>query len=301
MNEWSEKIPNSLKLFLKEYGKVIFLFSFLVIIFVLFFFIVSFIFPSNLRVSFLDVGQGDAILIQTPSGKNMLIDGGPTNEILSQLGKELSYFDRTIDIMIATHPDADHITGLIPVLEKYKIKNIILSQSDAKTKIVEDFDLHVQEEGSSLYRARTEDVINFGDDVNALVLYSKNNNEEKKKDTNQFSIALLLMYRDVTFLLTGDLPSNEESHLLTKKLPKNIIIYKAGHHGSDTSSSDQLLSYIKPEYSIISAGKNNSYGHPNPKAIERLQKYSKEILSTIDRGAITFVTDGRMMEVKTDK
>jgi competence protein ComEC len=99
--------------------------------------------------------------------------------------------------------------------------------------------------------------------------------------------------------LTGDLPTAYESSLASSGLlAKNITVYKAGHHGSKTSSGEQLLSYIKPEYAVISAGKDNKYGHPNGEALERLQKYSKEILSTIERGTITFVSDGRIVEVE---
>ena len=124
---------------------------------------------------------------------------------------------------------------------------------------------------------------------------------EKKNDTNDASVSLILTYGDETFLLTGDLPGTEETKLLQSSLPKNVTVYKAGHHGSKYSSSEPLLSYIHPEYAVISAGKDNKYGHPNPEALERLKKYSKEIISTIDRGTISFMADGRMMEVVTER
>jgi competence protein ComEC len=112
---------------------------------------------------------------------------------------------------------------------------------------------------------------------------------------------MVVTYGEESVLLTGDLPSTEEGELMRAGLPKDITIYKAGHHGSKYSSGEQLLSYIKPEYAVISAGKNNKYGHPNPEAMERLQKYSKEILSTIDKGAITFSMDGKSVNISMEK
>jgi competence protein ComEC len=114
-------------------------------------------------------------------------------------------------------------------------------------------------------------------------------------------VSIVVKYGDISFLLTGDLPELEESKLISDLLPRHVTVYKAGHHGSKYSSSEQLLTYIRPEYTVISAGKNNTYGHPSPEAISRLQRYSREIISTIDRGTITFVTDGKSMKVETKR
>jgi beta-lactamase superfamily II metal-dependent hydrolase len=287
--------------FFDEYGKVFGVGLLFFITLVLVYVLVLLTTPTKLKVSFLDVGQGDAIFVQTPSGKSMMIDGGVSNIVLSKLSSDLSYFDNDIDVMVATHPDADHITGLIPVLEKYGVKNFVTSPVVGNTKIFEDLHKHVLEEHADSYIAKTGDVIDFHDGVIAHILYPQATYHGNKNDTNDASVSVLVTYGDESFLLTGDLPSKEESKLLDAGLPKNITVYKAGHHGSKYSSGEQLLTYIKPEYAVISAGKNNSYGHPNPEAIERLQKYSKEIISTIDRGTITFVTDGRILEIKTEK
>lgn len=311
MNEWRENVRKRTKDFIHNYGKVTFVFISLFIILISAIVIYKLITPQKLRVSFLDVGQGDAILVQTPSGKQMLVDGGPTNIILSRLSKEMSYFDREIDVIVATHPDADHVTGLIPVLEKYKVDTIVLSSSDGSTQVFDDFNKQVADEKSVIQIAHTGDVIDFHDGVIVQILYPQKNYREKKNDTNDASVSMVINYGEQSFLLTGDLPTAKENKLfesgLTNLRPRRestdskIIVYKAGHHGSKTSSGEQLLSYIKPEYTIVSAGKNNKYGHPNVETIERLQKYTKEIISTIDRGSIYFVTDGRMMEVETSK
>lgn len=287
--------------FLKEYGKVGFVFLSVVISFVSLYYIVEIISPRKLVVSFLDVGQGDAILIQTPSGKEMLIDGGGSDMVLTRLGEQLSYFNRSLDVVVATHPDADHITGLIPVLEKYTVEKIILSPIDGDTPVADDFKKHIEDETSDVYRGSVGDTIIFHDGVTAKVIYPSNNYKGKKNDTNDASVSMVITYGDHTFLLSGDLAMEREPALIKAGLEKDVTVYKAGHHGSKTSSGDQLLSYIRPEYVVISAGKDNRYGHPHIEALERLQKYSKEILSTIDSGTISFITDGRMIDITFTK
>jgi len=298
MKEWFDGWKEKSNAFIFDYGKVSFVLFLIFINVVAIGLIIFLISPQKLRVSFLDVGQGDAIFIQTPSGKNMLVDGGPSNIILSRLASETNYFNHNVDVMVATHPDADHVTGLIPILEKYNVKNIITSPVEGSTKIFDDLSAHIKNESADLYIAHTGDVIDFHDGVIAKILYPSANYVVKKNDTNDASVSIVVSYGDESFLLTGDLPSNREPELIANGLHKNVTVYKAGHHGSKTSSGEQLLTYIKPEYAIISAGKNNKYGHPNIETIERLKKYAKEIISTIDRGSISFVTDGRMMEVE---
>ena len=260
----------------------------------------SHLYEPTLRVSFLDVGQGDAILIQTPSGHTMLVDGGPSRAVLTQLSRQMGYFDRDIDVVVATHPDADHITGLVPVLEAYDVKHVVVSGATSSTGVFGDLDAHINHEDAYVHVARTGDAIDFGDGVRVIILHPYNG--ERFKDTNDASVSMVITYGDDTFLLTGDLPISNEKYLISHGLlPKHITVYKAGHHGSKTSTGSQLLSYIKPEYAVISAGKDNKYGHPNPETLERLVKYGKETLSTIERGTISFMTDGKSIEVETQK
>ncbi|MBP6948779.1 MAG: MBL fold metallo-hydrolase [Candidatus Pacebacteria bacterium] len=258
--------------------------------------------PQKLRVSFLDVGQGDAILIQTPSGKQMLIDGGVSNSVMSKISDKMFYFDKDIDVLVATHPDADHITGLIPVLEKYFVGTIITSPLTGETSISRDLDQHILKEGSSVHVAKGGDEINFHDGVIAYVVYPLTSSAGSiVKDTNDVSVSVVVVYGDHSFLLTGDLSTYKESELFLQKIPEPVTVYKAGHHGSKYSSGETLLSYIKPEYVVISAGRDNSYGHPHNETVERIKKFSKEIISTIDRGTITFVTDGKTIILDTEK
>lgn len=310
MNNWMTEKRKNLNDFFHDYGKVIFVFVLLSVSLISVCLIVSLVSPRKLRVSFLDVGQGDAIFIQTPSGKNVLIDGGATNVILTRLADEMSYFDHDIDVMIATHPDADHVIGLIPVLEKYDIRTVVVSPALGHTKVFDNLNSNINGEQADVHIARTGDEIDFHDGVIIKVLYPKLNYVANKIDTNDASVSMLVTYGDQSFLLTGDLPSTRENFLISElsslhprreSSDSNITVYKAGHHGSKTSNSEQLLSYIHPEYTVISAGKQNKYGHPNIETIERLQKYTKEIISTVDRGTISFATDGRMIEVETGR
>ena len=291
-----------IKILYIEYGKVCIIFCLTILSLVLVYILTILATPQTLRVSFLDVGQGDAIFVQTPSGKQMLIDGGVSDNVMSKISEEMSYFDRDIDVLVATHPDADHITGLIPVLKKYSIDTVVTSYVSGDTGIAEDLEKSIAKEGAHTYVAKAGDEIDFHDGVVAYIVYPiKNISNVHTEDTNETSVSVVIVYGEHSFLLTGDLPTSKESELLFKKIPQKITVYKAGHHGSKYSSGEQLLSYTKPEYSIISAGKNNRYGHPHKEVIERLGKYSKEIISTIDRGVITFKTDGKLIKVTTEK
>lgn len=288
---------------IRDYGKVA---LFLLIAWLLLIALVSTfnsVQPKKLKVTFFDMGQGDAIFIETPSGKQMLIDGGPSTLVLERLSDVMSVFDRTIDVVVATHGDADHVTGLIPALRAYDVGTIIESPVEGKSGIFDELRREIDSEvnyGAKKYIATRGSVIDFGDGVIGHILYPRKN-ISLKTDTNEASVVLLLIYGEQSYLLTGDLGLSYEGELLNETLPKQITVYKAGHHGSKTSSGDLLLSRIKPEYSIISAGEDNKYGHPHKETVERLEKYSEEILSTIDRGSITFIGDGRLMKVETEK
>lgn len=262
--------------------------------------------PHQLRIIFFDVGQGDAIFVETPDGHQMLIDGGSGEKIIEELSRALPYFDRTLDVVVATHPDADHITGLIPVLEKYQVNRIVTSPLPGHTGVFESLETSIKNEHAVVHVAKRGDEIVFGDGVVARILYPPSPYRGSKDETNDASVSMIITYGDESVLLTGDLPSTHESELLRlwpshEPVGSHVTIYKAGHHGSKYSSGEQLLSYIKPEYAVISAGKNNKYGHPNPETLSRLQTYAKEILSTIERGTITFLLDGKSLQLETDK
>ena len=308
MKEWYIKKRETARGFLKEYGKVFFAVLLIVISCFLAVRLYSVLTPQKLEVSFLDVGQGDAIFVRTPNGHTMLIDGGVDTRVLERLAQRLSYFDTTIDVMVATHADADHITGLIPVLQKYDVSHVVMSPLSGHTGIFYELVQEIENENTTSHVAKEGDVISFDDGVTVRVLYPQNTFHGNEKDqpageagTNDASVCILITYGSESVLLTGDLPSAYERKLISEYLPRNVTIYKAGHHGSKYSSGDVLLSYVRPEYVVISAGKDNRYGHPNPEAVGRLKVYSQEILSTIEKGTITFLLDGTGVAVETTK
>ncbi len=301
MKVWYEETRQTVKSFFYEYGKLVSCIVLLLVVCVLFNELVTSLTPKKLRVSFLDVGQGDAILVHTPSGHTMLIDGGPDDRVLERLADELTYFGKHLDVLIATHGDADHITGLIPVLKKYDVGHVVMSPLSGHTGIFSELEKSIAEEQVAVSVAKKGDEIIFGDGVVAHILYPEANFHGNEKDTNDASVSLVLTYGDESVLLTGDLPSTYESKLIQEVLPQHITIYKAGHHGSKYSSGDRLLSYSRPLYTVVSAGKDNRYGHPNLETLGRLKVYTQEILSTIDKGTITFLLDGDTTEVHTSK
>jgi beta-lactamase superfamily II metal-dependent hydrolase len=259
---------------------------------------------DTLTVHFVDVGQGDGIFIETPSHHTMIIDGGPSTKMLRTVDGYTSPLSKNIDVLLATHPDADHVTGLIPVLERYDVHTIIVSPAKSSTGVFASLNQAIAKEaaqGAHVHVGNLGDRIAFGDGV-TFTEVSPKTSVWHGEDTNDESVVGVLSYGDYTFLLTGDLPSTREGGVVGSKLvPRNITVLKAGHHGSKYSSSDMFLNFLKPTYAIISAGKDNRYGHPNPEALARLQKNSKLIMSTIDSGTISFFTDGKNMRIETEK
>lgn len=300
MKEWLEEKQDASRTFFASYGKLLLVVVLLVACLLCGAALFIHTTHKTLHVSFLDVGQGDAILIRTPSGHTMLIDGGPGNVVLDRLSHELGYFDHHLDVVVATHPDADHITGLVGVLAHYDVDTIIMSPISGTTGVFEELSRAITEEHAQQYVGKKGDTIIFGDGVVAHILYPSTY-YYGDKDTNDASVSMVITYGDESVLLTGDLPSTHEGELLYDELPEHVTLYKAGHHGSKYSSGEQLLSYIRPEYAVISAGKNNRYGHPNAEALQRLTTYSKEILSTIDKGTITFSLDGEHASVTSTR
>lgn len=247
-----------------------------------------------LKVTFLNVGQGDSILIQGPTGQTMLVDGGPDRSVLRELPKELGYFDRDIDLVVETHPDKDHIAGLIDVLARYDVSYFMEPGIPGTTAVYESLMEGVKnEKGIHTFLARRGMRIHLGGGAYADVLYP--DRDVSKLETNTGSIVLHVVYRNTSFMLTGDLPSTVEDYLVfldgnDGNLTSTIL--KAGHHGSKTSTDALWLSAVQPDTVIISAGRGNSYGHPTKEVLDRVKNEGATVLSTIDLGTINLVSDG---------
>lgn len=275
------------------------------------FFLIIFLFLSNififyilhadsrtgLTVSFLNIGQGDSIFIQTPGGKDMLIDGGVNKSVLKELGRTMSFFDRDIDIVLATHPDKDHIGGLPAVFERFNVGLFIEGGVTCTNSICTALENAVKTEQVQRVEARRGMVIDFGDNTYLSILFP--DRDVPDLETNTASVVARLVYGKNSVLLTGDSPKAIEDFLVSKDgIHLDSDILKAGHHGSRTSSGEEFVRLVSPAISIISAGKGNSYGHPHKEVIDILTKAGSKILGTYEGGKITYVSNGISWERK---
>ena len=252
---------------------------------------------SILTVYFLDVGQGDAILIDSPNHGRVLVDGGRNRKVLTELGKILPFADRRIDVVIATHPDADHIGGLPEVVSRYDVRMFIESGVESENTIDDELKKRVGEKNIPSLLAKRGMIINFGDGAKLQVLFP--NQDVSKLDPNDASIVAKLTYGQESFLLTGDAELRTENILLN--LDSNALdsdVLKVGHHGSRSSTFILFAKAVSPEYAVISAGKDNSYGHPHKEVLDILKKVNAKILSTAESDTIRFETDGKSLKLK---
>lgn len=247
---------------------------------------------GKLVVAFLDVGQGDAIYVRSPSGIDMLIDGGKDKSVLRELPKVMGLTDRTIDIVVATHPDADHIGGLPDVLDRYVVKNFVRTSLKGEGSYVERLDRYASDEKDmTIIQIDSVRSINLGGGAYAEILYP--DHEIQGGDTNNASIVMRVVFGSTTVMLTGDAPSAVEEWLVKlygKDLDSDIL--KAGHHGSKTSTSENFLEAVSPSAVVISSGKDNSYGHPHAEVMDRIQHVGSTIYRTDTQGTIIFESDG---------
>lgn len=245
---------------------------------------------SLFEIHFLNVGQGDAILVESPDGAQLLVDGGRDGLILSALAPKLGYFDRTIDVVIATHPDSDHIGGLVDVLARYQVSTVIMTENEKDTPAAQDFMKAVEAEGATIIFARAGAQYMLGASTTIHILFP--DRDPSGFESNAASIVTKVMYGATDVILTGDSPRSIEEYVVRQYGPYlQSEILKLGHHGSDTSSSEAFLDAVRPQYAIVSAGRDNSYGHPHKEVVERVEERSIPLLKTED-GTITFLSDG---------
>jgi len=256
-----------------------------------------FVFTENrehkLRVVFLNVGQGDSIFIQAPNGNSALIDGGPPNgKVLSELGSVMSFFDRDIDVVIATHPDQDHIGGLPEVFSRYHVGALFESGLTSENGVYSAMEKEAEKDGTQKILARGGEKIKLAQNVILEILYP-DKNFPPRAETNSTSVVVKLTYGNESFLFTGDLPQEQENELVQKYgtvLHANVL--KFGHHGSKTSNSSGFFSVVAPEYGVVSVGEENKYGHPNKEVLDLAEQDKIKVLRTDIEGRIVFETDG---------
>lgn len=244
-----------------------------------------------LVVSFLDVGQGDAILIETPDGFEMLIDGGPNAAVLRELSKERSFFDREIDVVVTTHPDLDHIGGLVDVLKRYKVQTILRTENKNDKSAAEAFAAAEEKENAEEILADAGQVLQLG--ASTTIQIFSPTGDERQWESNASSIVLRVVYGNTSFMFTGDAPQEIEDYLVkTYGAQLDSDVLKLGHHGSKTSSSDAWLDTVTPQHVVVSAGLDNKYGHPHQDVMQRVFARNTQSSHTGTDGTITFYSDG---------
>jgi competence protein ComEC len=231
-----------------------------------------------LRIWMLDIGQGDAFFIEFPTGEQMLIDGGPDDSVLAKLGSLLFPWDRTLDAILLTHPDADHVTGLVSVLDRYDVETIYETGVGAHTPQAEAFVDRVNLESAKHVLLQTDDVIEIGDVRLTIVWPDGDLSGTYPEARNNFSINVVLQYGDTRVLFTGD--SEEVVEKVVGSRVGDVDVLKVGHHGSLTSTSWEFLQTITPESALISLARDNTYGHPHPIILERLEDLDIAIFRT---------------------
>lgn len=249
-----------------------------------------------LTVAFLNVGQGDAIYIEAPSGNQLLIDGGPGKAALRELSKVMPFYDRSIDVVLATHADQDHVGGLPDVLKKYKVNVFMESGVPGESSSYNELEKIVGDNKTQKILAKRGMVVDLGDGTILQILFP--DRDPSGMDTNMASVVTKLVYGDNEFLLTGDSPTSIENYLISLGGLSSDVL-KTAHHGSKTSTGAAFVSAVSPQYAVISVGKDNKYGHPNQETLDTLTNFGAQILRTDKQGMIIFKSDGINLNLKS--
>ena len=259
---------------------------------------------GQLHVVFGDVGQGDSILILTPSGRQVLIDGGPgPTDATRLLGQTLPIWDRSIDIVVLSHGHSDHVTGLVEVLRRYDVERVIERETGLVSHNLFEWRQAVAEEGALVTQADAGQVIDLGDGVFIEVLGpSQSLLIGTDSIVNNGSVVLRAVYKDVSFILTGDMFARAERDLLSRRDVRSTVL-KVPHHGSRTSSSPEFIERVRPSAVVISVGADNEFGHPPRRDPGDTPPIRGEapIFQTSEHGDIRFSTDGTTLRVETER
>ncbi|MEI6345694.1 MAG: MBL fold metallo-hydrolase [bacterium] len=251
-----------------------------------------------LKIAFLDVGQGDAILVIGPDGTTVLFDGGPDRTLLARLGEVLPFWQHSIDMIVITNPDKDHIAGFVPLLQTMNVGAVLepgtSSVSATYHTLKDDIVLAQKENGTKTLIARKGTRFPIGDGAEIDILFPDRDVSGWK--TNDGSIIARVVYASTSVLLTGDATKKTES-LLGALDPVDIL--KVGHHGSRTSTGESFVSQLTPKWAVISAGFQNKYGHPHQETLNTLKKFDVTPLITSEKGTIIFTSDGRTFSEPT--
>lgn len=246
-----------------------------------------------LLLSILDVGQGDAIFIEAPNGSQVLVDGGPDNAVLARLGEVMPFWDRSIDVLILTHPHADHLDGLLSVLERYTVGMIIESGVNHSIAEYEVWRRKVKERGIPRIVAVRGGIVHLGGGARIDILApDRPYDAQSVKNIHEAAVVLKLTFASSTALLMADAELPRERELLASGIDIGAEVLKVGHHGSRTSTAEVFLRAVHPRLSAISVGARNRYGHPTQEVLDRLKTVGVRIFRTDRDGTIALASDG---------
>lgn len=251
---------------------------------------------SELSVHFIDVGQGDSTLIQLPDNKVALIDGGNRADAVAITNYLKKNKIEIIDYLIATHPHEDHIGALPAIIEDFQINSIYMPKAAASTKIFEELLTAIKEKGYKISTAAAgANII----DTEEMKLGFVAPNSSDYDELNNYSAVLKLTYKNTSFLFTGDAEDVSEKEILKKSFNVQADVLKVGHHGGRTSSTQDFLNRIAPQYAVISVGKDNDYRHPHEETLDRLNQQRTKIFRTDQQGTIVASSDGKSISFDT--
>ncbi len=247
----------------------------------------------NLEVSFIDVGQGDAIFIKTPNKKKIIIDFGDQKGV-KELNKKIPWWSKEVDLLIITHPHDDHIAGIDNVIKKYKIKNILLSGIEYDSPLYLDLLEKIKLKNIPIIIPSKNSEIILDEKCLIKIIYPFENLEKKEvANLNNSSIVTQLDCNNSKFLFTGDIENEVEKEIITKNINIKSDVLKIAHHGSISSSDEEFLEKVDPKIAIIMVGKNNKFNHPSLRILKRLEKRNILIFRTDQDGSIKIISDGK--------
>lgn len=288
---------------LKKYFRWYILLVFITLGFILWNIVLSKSKEGILTFTVLDVGQGDSIYIESPTGMQILVDGGPGNTISREINSVMPWYDRSLDMIVVTNPDADHYEGFIKLLNKYKVGSVLESGTTNSYEGFQIFEQKIIGKNVTKTLARRGQIIDIGGGAYLQVLFP--DRDISGLSPNDGSIVMKLIYGDTSVLLSGDTTSRIEEYLLTldSNLPAQAgslrsNILKIAHHGSRTSSKMEFVERVSPAVAVISSGENNEYGHPHKETIDTLNNFKIPTLNTCNNGKIVFESDGKKFVLK---
>lgn len=272
------------------------------IIIIIVFIVFSFLPPQDagqFKAIFFDVGQGDSAMILTPDNKKILIDGGPDNTVIYKLSKYLPWWQRDLDLVVLSHPHADHLIGLIEVLKRYNVKEVWLTGAIAQAPGLEEFNDLIKEKNIPVKIVQNAVGLEIEPEVFLQIFYPlKNLAGQNFEDPNKASLVLKVSYKTIDLLFPGDLEKDEQAEILNEDLESEIL--KVPHQGSANALNKDFLEKVSPEIAVIPVGKN-TFGHPSPRVLKALERASIKTYTTQNNGDVEIISDGLELEVKVQR